>query len=137
MGLKLASEGGVPRAPPPTRLVPDGQVAVAIRGGLPWVATPETDAVSTTVGAGPPVANTGINVEANALLALIVTLPTRMSTTPLLSVHPSDGHSCGRQDRIPTASYLATVPDSCQQVQQMSSDSGEGMPSGIPGVRRL
>src|SRR5207302_7017118 len=55
MGLKLASEGGVPRAPPPTRLVPDGQEAVAIRGGLPCAATPETDAVSTTVWAGPPV----------------------------------------------------------------------------------
>src|SRR5439155_26464652 len=55
MGLKLASEGGVPRTPPPTRLVPDGQLAVAIRGGLPWVAAPETDAVSTVVWAGPPV----------------------------------------------------------------------------------
>src|SRR2546427_11109520 len=55
MGLKLASEGGVPRAPPPTRLVPDGQEAVAIRGGLPCAATPDTDAVSTTVWAGPPV----------------------------------------------------------------------------------
>src|SRR2546423_2811125 len=55
MGLKLGSEGGVPRAPPPTRLVPDGQVAVAIRGGLPWVATPDTDAVSTAVWTGPPV----------------------------------------------------------------------------------
>src|SRR5207302_8737280 len=55
MSLMLASEGGYPMSPPPTSLVPDGQVAVAIRGGLPWVATPETDAVSTTVWAGPPV----------------------------------------------------------------------------------
>src|SRR5205085_2641509 len=55
MGLKLGSEGGVPRAPPPTRLVPDGQVAVAIRGGLCSVATPEADALSTTVWAGHPV----------------------------------------------------------------------------------
>src|SRR5438132_8381771 len=55
MGVKLGSEGGVPRAPPPTRLVPEGQVAVAISGGLPWVATPETDAVTTVVWAGPPV----------------------------------------------------------------------------------
>ena len=55
MGLKLGSEGGVPRAPPPTSLVPEGQVAVATRGGLPWRATPETDAVATVVLAGPPV----------------------------------------------------------------------------------
>src|ERR1700730_4614260 len=55
MGLKLGSEGGVPRAPPPQRLVPEGQVAVAIRGGLPWRATPDTDAVATVVLAGPPV----------------------------------------------------------------------------------
>src|SRR5213593_4605161 len=55
MGLKLGSVGGVPRAPPPTSLVPEGQAAVAISGGLPWVATPETDAVCTTVWAGPPV----------------------------------------------------------------------------------
>src|SRR5207302_9867488 len=55
MGLKLASEGGVPRAPPPTRLVPDGQLAVAMSGGLPCVATLDTDAVSTTLWDGPPV----------------------------------------------------------------------------------
>src|SRR5205807_406813 len=116
MGLKLGSEGGVPRAPPPTRLVPDGQLAVAIRGGLASVATPETDAVSTTVWAGPPVehmaklvtwvlnpaasagaadshtvANTGSNVATSALPALIVTLPTRNSTTALLPARPSDG----------------------------------------------
>src|SRR5438270_10691492 len=227
MGLKLASEGGVPRAPPPTRLVPDGQLAVAIRGGLCSVAAPETDALSTTVWAGPPVehmaklvtwspasdcppnpptavqkagsvaplatglplaslgmvpltlrplpgvavsaalptsvpppmsvvpdghgatalvavpaalplgwlavatwllrlvasaggsashtvANTGINVETSALLALIVTLPTRNSTTALLPARPSDGPLI--DDRILSLSQVSS-----HLVQRMST----------------
>src|SRR5437763_12459748 len=235
MGLKLGSEGGVPRAPPPTRLVPDGQEAVAIRGGLPCAATPETDAVCTTVWAGPPVehmaklvtwspvsdcppnpptavqklgsvaplatglppeslgmvpltlrplpgvavsaalptsmpppmsvvpdghwvvalvadpaafpmgwvavttwvlnpaasagpadshtvANTGINVATSALLALIVTLPTRNSTTALLPARPSDG---------------PLMDDSILSSSQVSSHLTQRMSTGTTEVERF
>lgn len=53
MGLKLGWLGGTPRAPPDSRRVPDGQVAVVLRGALPWVATPTGVETTTRVVVGP------------------------------------------------------------------------------------
>ena len=56
MGLKLGSLAGIPKAPPESRRVPDGQVAVVVIGALPWVPGPTGAETLTTVAGGPPVA---------------------------------------------------------------------------------
>ena len=84
-------------------VVPDGHGAtalVAVPAALPmgWLAVATwvlRVAASAGGTASHTVANTGINVETSALLALIVTLPTRNSTTALLPARPSDGPLMG------------------------------------------
>jgi hypothetical protein len=75
--------------PPPMSTVPEGHgtvALVAVPGAFPmgWLAV-ATWVLNVAASAGGTashtVANTGINVATNALLALIVTLPTRMSKT--------------------------------------------------------
>src|SRR5689334_14999196 len=56
MGLKLAWLAGTPRAPPDSRRVPDGQVAIALIGALPSVAMPTGSETTTVVAVGPPLA---------------------------------------------------------------------------------